>query len=262
VKACTANVVLLFIAAGAVDRSVAEATIAWMLALNHHVRIKDRLVRQGKWDERNDYMGTELRDRTLGVIGFGGIGRALIKLLAGFGMNSPLVYDPFVVPADIIAAGARPVALDELLTRSDFVSIHCPLNDNTRTLISARELRLMKPTAYLINTARGGIVDENALMAALREKRIAGTAIDCFDTEPVVTPSAFGEFDNVLLAPHSIAWTHELFRDIGRAVCRGMLDLTSGRVPRGVVNRDVLDKPSFQAKWKRICGISFSSNKE
>jgi phosphoglycerate dehydrogenase-like enzyme/2-keto-3-deoxy-L-rhamnonate aldolase RhmA len=262
VKTCTANDVLLFIAAGAVDRSVAEATVAWMLALNHHIRTKDRLVREGKWDDRNEYMGTELRDRTLGVIGFGGIGRALVELLRTFGMNPPLVYDPFVAPADIIAFGARPAAFDELLARSDFVSIHCPLNDKTRNLIADRELRLMKPTAYLINTARGGIVDEQSLMAALREKRIAGAAIDCFATEPVVSPSAFGEFDNVLLAPHSIAWTHELFRDIGRAVCQGMLDLASGRVPRGVINREVLDKPSFQEKWKRTCGVSSSSTKE
>lgn len=262
VNACTANDVLLFVAAGAVDRSVAEATVAWMLALSHHMRTKDRLVREGKWDERNDYMGTELRDRTLGVIGFGGIGRALVKLLAGFGMTPPLVCDPFVAPADIIAVGARPATLDELLGRADFVSIHCPLNDKTRGLIGTRELRLMKPTAYLINTARGGIVDEQALMAALREKQIAGAAIDCFATEPVVTPSAFGEFDNVLLAPHSIAWTHELFRDIGRAVCQGMLDLCQGRVPRGVVNREVFDKPSFQVKWKRICGVSPIRSKE
>jgi phosphoglycerate dehydrogenase-like enzyme len=261
VNACTANDVLLFIASGAVDRSVAEATIAWMLALNHHVRTKDRLVREGKWDERNEYMGTELRDRTLGVIGFGGIGRAVVKLLAGFGMNPPLVYDPFVAPADIVAIGARPGTLNELLARCDFVSIHCPLNEKTRGLIGARELRLMKSTAYFINTARGGIVDEQALIAALREKRIAGAAIDCFAAEPVVTPSAFAEFDNVLLAPHSIAWTHELFRDIGRAVCQGMLDLTQGRVPRGVVNREVLDRPSFRTKWQRICGVSLQATR-
>ena len=98
---------LLFIAAGAVDRSVAEATIGWMLALTHHVRIKDRLVREARWDERTQYMGTELRDRTLGVIGFGGIGRALVKLLAGFGMKPPLVFDPFVSAADVVAAGVR-----------------------------------------------------------------------------------------------------------------------------------------------------------
>lgn len=112
----------------------------------------------------------------------------------------------------------------------------------------------MKPTAYLLNTARGRIVNEAALDAALREERIAGAAIDCFEQEPLAAPPAFTLMDNVLSAPHCIAWTEELFRDIGRTVCRGMLDLAAGRVPNGVVNREVLEKPSFQAKWKRIRG--------
>lgn len=248
VAACTAADVLLFIAAGAVDRPVAEATVAWMLALSHHVRTKDRLVREAKWDDRSGFMGTELRDRTLGVIGFGGIGRALVKLLAGFGMKTPLVFDPFVKSAE----GIRLVSLDELLRESDFVSIHCPLTEKTDGLIGERELKLMKPTAYLLNTARGRIVNEAALDTALREKRIAGAAIDCFEKEPLVAAPSFALMDNVLSAPHCIAWTEELFRDIGRTVCRGMLDLAAGRVPHGVVNREVLEKSSFLAKWKRL----------
>ncbi len=252
VAACTAADVLLFIAAGAVDRPVAEATIGWMLALSHHLRTKDLLVREARWDDRSKFMGTELRDRTLGVVGFGGIGRALVKLLAGFGMKPPLVYDPFVKPADATRFGVTFVPLDRLMFESDFVSIHCPLNDHTRDLIGARELGMMKRSAYLINTARGGIVDETALEEALREGRIAGAAIDCFATEPLTAPPAFANLDNVLLAPHSIAWTDELFRDIGRSVCNGMLDLAAGRVPKGVVNREVLARPGFQAKWKRL----------
>ena len=254
VNACTDADVLLFIAAGAVDRSVAEATIGWMIALTHHMRTKDRLVREAKWDERSRYMGTELRDRTLGVIGFGGIGRALVKLLAGFGMKPPLVFDPFAGPEEAARLGVNVVPLDRLLFEADFVSIHCPLNDQTRNLIGARELAMMKPTAYFINTARGGIVDEAALDAALRGKRIAGAAIDCYEYEPLAAPPVFAALDNVLLAPHCIAWTDELFREIGRAVCRGMLDLAHGRVPKGAVNREVLERPGFNAKWKRIIG--------
>jgi phosphoglycerate dehydrogenase-like enzyme/2-keto-3-deoxy-L-rhamnonate aldolase RhmA len=252
VSACTAADVLLFIAAGAVDRSVAEATIGWMLALSHHVRVKDRLVREGRWDERCRFMGSELRDRTLGVIGFGGIGREVVRLAARFGMNPPLVYDPFVPAGDVSAAGARPVPLDDLLAGADFVSIHCPLTGQTRNLIGARELGRMKPTAFLINTARGGIVDESALEAALRDGRIAGAALDCFAREPLPTSHPFTALDNVLLAPHAIAWTDELFRDIGRAVCRGMIDLSEGSVPRGVVNPEVLDRPTFRANWRRV----------
>ncbi len=253
VAACTAADVALFIAAGAVDRSVAEATLAWMLALTHHVRQKDQIVRDGRWDERSRFMGSELRDRTLGIIGFGGIGRALARLVAGLGMNAPLIFDPFVAPAAAVEFGAQVVSLDDLLARADFVSIHCPLNDKTRNLIGARELALMKPGVFLFNTARGGIVDEDALHAALSEKRIAGAGIDCFVGEPLTAAPKLAKLDNVLLAPHAIAWTDELFRDMGRAVCRGMLDLAQGKKPRGVINPEVFDRPGFQAKWKGLC---------
>lgn len=253
VRACTAAEVLLFIATGAVDRPVAEATVGWMLALTHHMKIKDRLVRDGRWGDRGRYLGCELRDRTLGVIGFGGIGRTLVRLLAGFGMKTPLVFDPYVPNTSLAELGAKAVTLDQLLTKADFVSIHCPLTEQTRNLIAERELGLMKRSAFLLNTARGGIVDEKALDAALREGRLAGAAIDCFVEEPLTTPPPFAHYDNVLLAPHNIAWTHELFRDVGRTVCQGMLDLADGVTPRGIVNPEVLERPGFQAKWQRIC---------
>ena len=252
VKACTAANVLVTITVGAVDRPVAEATVGWMLALAHHVRRKDELVRAGQWNERSKYMGRELRDRTLGIIGLGGIGRKLVELLRGFGMNQTIAFDPLVEPAAAGQLGVRLVKLDELLKEADFVSIHCPLNEQTRGLVGARELGLMKPDAYLLNTARGGIVDEQALYAALKARRIAGAAIDCFAQEPVTSPHVFGELDNVLLAPHSIAWTDELFRDIGRAACKVMVDLSLGTRPRGVLNPEVFDSPAFQNKWSRF----------
>jgi phosphoglycerate dehydrogenase-like enzyme len=254
VAACTAADVALFITAGAVDRPVAEATVGWMLALTHHVRTKDRLVREGRWEERSHFMGCELRERTLGVIGFGGIGRAVVRLLAGFGMNPPLIHDPFVPASVADELGVQAVSLPELLARADFVSIHCPLNEQTRNLITGRELALMKPSAYLINTARGGIVEEEALYSALASGRIAGAALDCFVGEPLTAPPRFASLDNVLLAPHSIAWTDELFRDIGRSACQGMLDLTRGRRPRAVINPEVFERPGFRAKWERLCG--------
>jgi phosphoglycerate dehydrogenase-like enzyme len=253
VAACTDHDVLLVIAAGAVDRPMAEAALAWMLALTHHVRTKDRLVREGRWHDRSAYMGCELRDRTLGIVGFGGIGRALVKLLSGFGMNSPLAFDPYLDAASIAAQGARNVELDELLREADFISVHCPLSDATRGLIGAREIGLMKPSAYLLNTARGGIVDEDALYAALAEKRIAGAALDVFAGEPILEPHRFGRLDNVLLAPHSIGWTHELFRDIGRTAFQSLVDLSQGRrPPRGIVNPEVFDRPAFREKCRRI----------
>src|SRR5262245_21053449 len=251
VDACTRADVVAFITAGAVDRSVAEATLTWMLALTHQVRVKDRLVRSGQWQERTKYMGCELRERTLGIIGLGGIGRALIELTRGFGMNPPRAFDPFVDPQRAQPLGVQLVPLDELLSMADFVSLHCPLNEKTRNLLGKRELALMKPTAYLLNTARGGIVNEVALYEALKNRRLAGAAVDCFEQEPLVGPHRFGELDNVLLAPHSIAWTDEMFRDIGRTVCQGMLNLSQGKQPHGVLNSQVFDSPGFQEKWAR-----------
>ena len=254
VAACTAADVLVCITTGAVDRPVAEAVIGWMIGLTHHIRAKDRLVREGTWDERSRYMGCELRDRTLGVIGMGGIARKVLELLAGWGMQPPLAFDPYIDPAVAAKLGVRLVGLDELLRTSDFVSIHCPLTDSTRGLIGVRELALMKPDAYLINSARGGIVDEGALYDALKNGRLAGAALDCFAKEPVTVPSRFGDLENVLLAPHSIAWTNEMFRDIGRTACEGMVELAHKRKPRGVVNPEVFERVGFQKKWDRICG--------
>jgi phosphoglycerate dehydrogenase-like enzyme len=253
VAACTDADVVAFITTGAVDRSVAEATVGWMIALTHHVRAKDMLLRQGRWHERSGYMGSELRDRTLGVVGLGGIARATIALLKPFGLKQFLAYDPLLSPAQAADVGATLVGLDRLMSESDFVSIHCPLSDQTRNLIGARELGMMKPGAYLLNTARGGIVDEDALFDALAGRRIAGAAIDCFVGEPITAAHRFGQLDNVLLAPHCIAWTNELFRDIGIAVCNGMIDLSQGRRPgRGVLNPQVFDKPGFGQKWERL----------
>lgn len=252
VPACTAADVVLFITPSAVSRPVAEATVGWMIALTHHMRIKDQLLRAGQWQARSRYMGCELRNRTFGAVGFGGIARETIRLLSSFGMKQPLAYDPFVDAATAAAAGIKLVSLDELMAEADFVSIHCPLNEKTRNLIGARELSLMKPDAYLLNTARGGIVNEDALYDTLKAGRIAGAALDCFVGEPILTPHRFGELENVLLAPHCIAWTNELFRDIGLAVCQGMIDLAYGRRPNGVVNPEVFERPGFQAKWERL----------
>jgi len=251
VDACTERDVLVSITSGAVDRPVAEATLGWMIALSHHMLVKDRLVRTGQWDTRTRYMGRELRDRQLGVIGLGGIGRELVRLLHSFGMQPPVAFDPALPPQLFAELGVRQVSLEELLQTSDFVSIHCPLNSHTRNLIGAAELQLMKPQAFLLNTARGGIVDEDALFHALQNNLIAGAALDCFSEEPVTRPSRFAQLDNVLLAPHSIAWTDELFRDIGHTACSGILRTSLGQRPHGVLNPVLFDRPSFQKKWSR-----------
>lgn len=246
--ACSAADVALVNTPGAVNRPMAESILTWMLALSHRVLQKDRLVREGRWAEKAHYMGCELRGRRLGIVGLGGIGRTLLDLLQGLGMQSPLAYDPFVDPSEVEMLGVSLAGLEELLCGSDFVSINCPLTARTRGLIGREQLALMKREAFLINTARGGIVDEAALVEALKAGRIAGAAVDVFAVEPADGTHPLASLDNVILAPHAIGWTHELFRDIGRMACTALGALSRGEVPTGVVNRDVLERPGFLKK--------------
>jgi phosphoglycerate dehydrogenase-like enzyme len=251
-EACTEADVAVFISRGAVNRSVAEAIVTWMLMLGHKAALKDRLVREQRWAEKGRHNGTELRERVVGSVGFGGIGGALRQLLEGFGIARFLVFDPFMAPEQVTAAGGAPVDLDTLMAESDYVTINCPLTPQTRGLIGAAQLGLMKPTAYLINTARGGIVDEPALAEALREGRIAGAAIDVFEHEPPPADHPFLTLENIILAPHAIAWTDEIFRDIGRVACSGLVRLSRGELPDHIVNPAVVERPGFQGKLARL----------
>ena len=167
---------------------MAEATVGRMLALCRNIRAKDNVARTAGWESRRNLISSELRDHTFGAVGLGRIARKTIELLKGFAMNPAIAFDPFVREADAAALGVRLVSLDRLMSEADFVSVHCPLSDGTRNLIGEKEIALMKPTAFLINTARGGIVNEDALFSALQEQRIAGAALDCFVGEPLTTP--------------------------------------------------------------------------
>jgi len=249
VGACTEAGVGLFITSGAVNYSVAEAILGWMLALGHHCLQKDRLTREGKWQERSRWMGSELRRKTVGLIGLGGIGGALTELLKPFQTTELLAFDPYVAPERAAALNTRLTNLPELLRASDYVIVTCPLNEQTRGLVGAGELALMKPQAYLVNAARGGIVDESALEVVLKSKRIAGAAVDVFAAEPAVQHPFFG-LDNVLLAPHAIAWTHELFQEISRMCCEQAMALSQGNIPAGLINREVRERLNFQEKLR------------
>ncbi|MCI0623360.1 MAG: dehydrogenase [Acidobacteria bacterium] len=252
VKACTAADVALFITAGAVNHSVAEAIVAWMLALSHHVIPKDRLTREGKWKNRTDWMGSELRGKTVGIIGLGGIGSYLVRLLSPFSVGEVIAFDPLVDPERAASLRVRLVRLPELLKASDYVVISCPLTPETRGLIGESELALMKRSAYLVNIARGGIVNEDALADHLVSGGIAGAAIDVFADEPVSSSHRLCQMDNVILAPHSIAWTDEFFEEVGSMCCRQVLTLAAGAIPPGLVNGEVAGKPGFKQKLQRL----------
>lgn len=252
VAACTANDVALCITPEAVRRPVAEAAITMVLALSKALIPKDRDTRAGKWRGTAPAVGICLEGRVLGTIGLGNIGADMMRLLQPFRCRRLLAYDPYADPAVAERLGVELVDLDTLLRASDFVTINCPLNQQTYHLVGARELALMKPTAYLVNMARGGIVDGKALASALAERRIAGAGLDVFEQEPPDPADPLLHLDNVVLAPHALAWSEETITGCGRGACAACLAASRGEVPRHVVNREVLERPGFQAKLARF----------
>ena len=255
-QACTEADVVLYITPQAVVRPMAESIVLFILALSHHLVWKDAMVRKGQWRESTRRMGREPRDRVLGSIGLGGIGTEVVRLMRPFEVGAFLAYDPYLDPAKASSLGVELVSLEDLLHHSDYVLVNCPLTPDTRHLVGERELGLMKRDAVLINAARGSIVDEAALIRALQTGVIAGAALDVMENEPLDSSSPLLTMENVIVTSHSIGWTEELFRDIGRYDCTGALAIFRGQVPASVVNKDVLKRPGFLRKLERHNGLA------
>ena len=247
VKACTENGVVLTNTPDGVRRPVATSILALMLALSHKLATKDALTRTGRWSETTNHMGVGLTGRTVGSIGVGNIGGELFRLLAPLEMEH-LAYDPYAKAEDAAKLRVRLADKETVFRESDFVCVNTPLTPETRGFIGAREFSLMKPTAYFINTARGPIVDEKALYAALLEKRIAGAALDVFEVEPVSRDNPLLELESVIVTPHSICWTDEFFRNNAESAFRSVVAVAGGKTPTFVVNRDVLQHKDVRAR--------------
>lgn len=200
---------------------------------------------------RNAYLGTEAQGKTIGIVGIGNVGRRVAALCRGlFGMRV-LAYDPFLSAEEIARRGAEKVELDAVM-QADYVSINCPLTDQSRGMIGARQFALMKPTAYFITTARGFIHDEAALAEALARKALAGAGLDVWAKEPPPLEHPLLKFDNVLISPHTAGVTHEARANMGRiAAEQVLLALDGGRPPR-IVNPDVL--PKYAERFEAIMG--------
>jgi phosphoglycerate dehydrogenase-like enzyme len=246
--ACTESDIAVFITPQAVVRPVAESIVLFVLALSHNLVMKDRMVRRGQWVESTRQLGTEPRDRVVGSIGLGNIASEAIRLLRPFGPSQFLAFDPYTSTEKARELGVKMTTLDDLLRQSDYVLVNCALTPETRGLISDGQLKLMKPTAVIINTARGPIIDQNALIRALKEGRIRGAGLDVFESEPLPADSPLLNMENVILTSHSVAWTQELFRDMGRTDCEGALAVFRGENPPNVVNKEVLERPGFLRK--------------
>lgn len=220
---------------GANNVSVAELTMGFILALARRIPQHDREVRAGEWER---FTGTEVSGATLGIVGLGAVGRDVARRALCFGMEV-LYYDPAPPPAEFLSqTPVTAVPLEKLLATSDFVTLHLPLTPETHHLIDDRALRLMKPTAYLINTARGGIVDEQALYDALSNGRLAGAAFDAFAQEPPIASPLLG-LDNFIASPHAGAATAQAIHRMGAMAVENVLSVLRGERPAGLVNPDV-----------------------
>lgn len=218
----------------AIRRPVAVAALTFIFALAGRLITKDRLVREGQWNARTSHMGLGLTSRTLGVVGVGGIGRELLRLAAPFGWRM-LACDPQVDAATIAALGARKTAFHDLLAQSDFVVASLILNAATRHLFDAAAFAAMKPQAFFVNMARGGVVDEHALIDALVQHRIAGAGLDVFEQEPIAPDNPLLGMPQVILSPHALCWTDECFDAIAREGLANVVAFSRGEQPSSIV---------------------------
>jgi len=224
-------------------QAVAEMTFGLLLCLLRKIHLSDRYVREDRWKRTESaalpewITGRELRGKTMGVIGLGQIGSRVAQIARGFDMKV-LGCDPFAHPREGVAF--ERMVLDELLCRSDIVTLHVPLTPATDKMIDARTLTRMKPTALLVNTSRGGVVDEPVLLEALKEGRIGGAALDVFASEPISGNHPFTELENVVLSPHIGAMTQEAGERVSDAVTRQVRDILHGRRPECLVTGRVM----------------------
>jgi len=211
-------------AAGANRNAVADLAIGLMIAISRQITFAEQNLRSGLWKR---YIGKSLYRSTLGIVGFGAIGKEVAKRAKGFEMEI-LAFDTFWDTAFAEQYGVERCELDDLMKRSDFVSIHVALTPETRHLINGQRLRFMKPTSYIINTARGDIIDENGLFQVLKERAIAGAALDTFSEEPFNANNPLGTLDNVILTPHIGGDSEEAKNSVSLAAVRNIVAILSG----------------------------------
>jgi len=240
--------------AGGNKEAVAEHALGMMLCLAKRIVETDRRMRRADGIERNAYMGTELKGKTLGVVGIGHVGGRLAELCRLLFNMRILAVDPNLTEAQIAAKGAEKVTLEEMLPQADFVSINCPRIKETMNLMNARAFGMMRKGAYFVTTARGGIHDEVALADALRNGAIAGAGLDVWFKEPPAHDHPLMAFENVLVSPHTAGVTRESRANIAKIAAEQMLDILDGRPPSRVLNLEVW--PAYAARFERTFGFA------
>ena len=251
VEACTRHGVCVVNQAGSNADAVAEHTLGLMLGLSKRIAESDRRLRRGERFARHEAMGFDLQGRTLGLVGIGHAGRRTAHLARAFGMTV-LASDPFVDPAEIRCRGAEPVSFDELLSRADIVSLHCPLDSSTAGLFNTAAFARMKLGALFITTARGGIHDETALFDALASGHLGGAGLDVWQVEPPAVGHPLLSLDNVLASQHTAGVTRDSRRQMATMAARQILEIAAGGRPPRLVNPEVW--PVYLARCERVLG--------
>ncbi|HEY2135040.1 MAG TPA: hydroxyacid dehydrogenase [Xanthobacteraceae bacterium] len=253
VKDCTAAGVLVLNQAGGNREAVAEHVVGMMLCLAKRIIQVDRAMRRDKNLDRNVFMGNDVFGKTIGVIGIGHVGSRISELCRGLFNMRVLACDPYLTREEIAARGAEKVELTDLLRRADFVSVNCPLSDETRHMIGAPQYALMQPHAYFLSAARGFIHDEAALADALKAKKIAGAGLDVWAKEPPPPDHPLLGFDNVLVSPHTAGVTVETRGNMARIAAAQILDALDGKRPPRIVNPEVWD--AYAARFEKTFGV-------
>ena len=254
VEACTAAGVIVVNQSGGNAQSVAEHALGMMLTLSKRIIEADRALRREPNVNRNNLVGTEVHGRTIGIVGIGNVGRRIAALCSGLLGMTVLAYDPYLTSEEIAARGAEKVELDDLMRRSDYVSINCPLTKESRGMIGARQFGLMQPHAFFITTARGFIHDEDALLVALRDKRIAGAGLDVWAKEPPPPEHPLLQFDNVLASPHTAGVTKEARANMGRIAAEQVLGALDGHRPPRLINPEAW--PAYAGRFAQMFGVT------
>lgn len=249
VEEATRKGIIVFNVRGRNAEAVSDFTVGLMLSECRNIARAHYAIKNGTWRKEfsNSDWVPELNGKTIGLVGFGYIGKLVAKKLSGFDVNV-IVYDPFIEKEEIEKLGYRYVDKDTLFKESDFVSLHARLSKDTKNLIGKEEISLMKPTAYIINTARAGLVDQEALIEALKNKKIAGAALDVFWEEPLSEDSEFLKLDNVTLTTHIAGTTKEALTRSPELLAKDIKNFLSGETPNFIVNPEVLEKESVK-KW-------------
>ncbi|MEG1809978.1 MAG: 2-hydroxyacid dehydrogenase [Oscillospiraceae bacterium] len=255
VDEATKRGILVFNVMGRNAHAVSDFAVGMMIAECRNIARAHNAIKNGEWRKTfaNNGFIPELHGKTVGLVGFGYIGSLVAKKLSGFDTNV-IVYDPYTDPERIIASGCTPVGLEELFQNADFVSLHARLTDENKGMINAKLLGMMKPTAYIINTGRAGLVDQNALAEVLEKKKIMGAALDVFTTEPIEQDSPFLKLDNVTLTTHIAGTTSDALSNSPYLLMEDIATFLSGGQAKFIVNKEVLNNAQFRTWFEAVRG--------